>query len=130
MIDLSNSLLRLLTTPDAYGPSVFGWLITGSFGILAIIYAFLKWQRRTSLNWIKAAAKAKKKVWKRLNVPLSHHSWTEEFAYDVQPCTCSVCLTSLVSPQTLGAKATPQNPVHRCSVCGVAAHFHCSKFAA
>lgn len=130
MIDLSISLLRLLTTPDAYGPSVFGWLITGSFGILAIIYAFLKWQRRTSLNWIKAAAKAKKKVWKRLNVPLSHHSWTEEFAYDVQPCTCSVCLTSLVSPQTLGAKATPQNPVHRCSVCGVAAHFHCSKFAA
>lgn len=130
MIDLSNSLLRLLTTPDAYGPSVFGWLITGSFGILAIVYAFLKWQRRTSLNWIKAAAKAKKKVWKRLNVPLSHHSWTEEFAYDVQPCTCSVCLTSLVSPQTLGAKATPQNPVHRCSVCGVAAHFHCSKFAA
>lgn len=130
MIDLSISLLRLLTTPDAYGPSVFGWLITGSFGILAIIYAFLKWQRRTSLNWIKAAAKAKKKVWKRLNVPLSHHSWTEEFAYDVQPCTCSVCLTSLVSPQTLGAKATPQNPVHRCSVCGVAVHFHCSKFAA
>ena len=130
MIDLSITLLRLLMTPDAYGPAVFGWLITGSFGLLAIIYAFLKWQRRTSLNWIKAAAKAKKKVWKELKVPLSPHSWTEEFAHDVQSSTCSVCLTSLVYPQALGTKVTPRNPVHRCSVCGVVAHFCCSELAA
>ncbi|CAK9166659.1 unnamed protein product [Ilex paraguariensis] len=130
MIDISIPLLRLLTSSDSYGPFVFGWLVTGSFGLFALVYAFLKWQRKTSLNWVKAAARAKKQVWKKLKVPLSHHTWTEDFAYGGQPSTCCVCLTSLVSPQSLGTKATSHSPVHRCSVCGVAAHFHCSQFAA
>ncbi|XP_058101877.1 diacylglycerol kinase 2 [Magnolia sinica] len=129
MMDLVSSLLGVVTRSDGSGPSIFGWLVTGSFGLLAIIYAFLKWQRKTSANWVKAAARAKKKVWKKLNVPLSHHTWTEDFAYDGKPSTCSVCLTSLVSPQTLGTKAVCSVPLHRCSVCGVAVHFHCSKFA-
>ncbi|XP_059656344.1 diacylglycerol kinase 2 [Cornus florida] len=130
MIEFSISLLRLLTSTDSYLPFLFGWLVTGSFGLLVIIYAFFKWQRKTSLNWVKAAARAKKKVWKKLKVPLSHHTWTEDFANGGQPSTCCVCLTSLVSPQTLGTKAASHTPVHRCSVCGVAAHFHCSQFAA
>ncbi|KAI8535571.1 hypothetical protein RHMOL_Rhmol10G0184800 [Rhododendron molle] len=130
MIDLSVPLVRLLMSSDAYGPSVFGWLVTGSFGLLAVIYAFLKWQRKTSLNWVKAAARAKKKARKKLKVPLSHHTWMEDSACGGQPSTCCVCLTSLVSPQTLGAKAALHSPVHRCSVCGVAAHFRCFQFAA
>lgn len=130
MIDLSVPLVRLLTSSDAYGPSVFGWLVTGSFGLLAVIYAFLKWQKKTSLNWVKAAARAKKKARKKLKVPFSNHTWMEDTAYGGQPSTCCVCLTSLVSPQTLGAKAASHSPVHRCSVCGVAAHFRCFRFAA
>ncbi|KAK9291837.1 hypothetical protein L1049_019787 [Liquidambar formosana] len=130
MIDLGMSVLRLLTSSDTYAPFTFGWLVTGSFGLLAIIYAFLKWQRKTSLNWVKAAARAKKKVWKKLKVPLSHHTWMEDFSYGDLPSTCCVCLTNLVSPQNLGTKAVSHTPVQRCSVCGVAAHFYCSHFAA
>lgn len=122
-------LVRLITSSDSYGPIV-GCLVTGSFGLLAIIYAFLKWQRNTSLNWVKAAAREKKKAWKKLKVPLSRHTWMEDFAYGGQPSTCCVCLTSLVSPQTMGTKSTSHFPVHRCSVCGVSAHFNCSQFAA
>lgn len=130
MIALCFSILRSLSYSVSPGPFVFGWLVTGSFGLLAIIYAFLTWQRRTSLNWVKAAARAKKKVWKKLKVPLSHHIWMEDFAYGEQPSTCCVCLFSLVSPQSVSTKAASRTPVHRCSVCGVAAHFFCSDFAA
>ncbi|XP_077252945.1 diacylglycerol kinase 2 [Tasmannia lanceolata] len=130
MMDLGSLFFRIVTKPDSSAPSIFGWLVTGSIGLLALIYAFLKWQRRTSLNWVKAAAKAKKKIWKKLNVPLSHHTWIEDFAYDGQASTCCVCVTSLASLQTLGTKSTSTFPLHRCSVCGVASHFYCSQYAA
>ncbi|XP_010274308.1 PREDICTED: diacylglycerol kinase 2-like isoform X2 [Nelumbo nucifera] len=130
MIDLYFSFLRILTNQDGQGRFIFGWLVTGSFGLLALIYAFLKWQKKSSQNWVKAAAKAKKKVWKRLKVPLSHHTWIEDLSYGEQPSTCCVCLASLASSQTLGVKVAPHVPLHRCSVCGVAAHFYCSQFAA
>lgn len=129
MIDLSNSVIKLLMSSDGYGPFIFGWLVTGSFGLVAIVYAFLKWQRRASLNWVKAAARAKKKVWKKLKVPLSHHVWMEDFTYGEQSSTCCICLTSLVSLQSLGGKDLSCTPVHRCSVCGAVAHFYCSQFA-
>ncbi|BAT83419.1 hypothetical protein VIGAN_04056100 [Vigna angularis var. angularis] len=130
MIDLGISFLRLITSPDASGASIIGWLITGSFGLMAVVYAVLKWQRRSSLNWIKAAAREKKKVWKKFKVPLSGHSWVEDFTYREQPSTCCFCLTSLWPSQNLGTTASPHTPLHRCSVCGVAAHFLCSQFAA
>lgn len=130
LMNLGSLLLGVVTKSDGSGPSFLGWLVTGSFGLLAIIYAFLKWQRKTSLNWVKAAAKAKKKVWKKLKVPLSHHTWIEDFTYGGQPSACCVCLTSLVSPQSIGTKTASIPPLHRCSVCGVAAHSYCSPFAA
>lgn len=130
MIDLGISFLRLVTSPDASSASIFGWLITGSFGLMAVIYAVLKWQRRSSLNWIKAAAREKKKVWKKFKVPLSEHLWVEDFTYREQPSTCCFCLTSLWPFQNLGTTASPHAPLHRCSVCGVAAYFLCSQFAA
>ncbi|PQQ00752.1 diacylglycerol kinase 2 [Prunus yedoensis var. nudiflora] len=129
MVDLGISLARVVTSLDGYGPFLLGWLVTGSFGLLAIIFAFLKWQRRTSLNWVKAAAREKKKVWKKLKVPLSHHTWMEDMTNGEQPSTCCVCLTSLVFLHNLGTKASYCTPVHRCSVCGVAAHFYCSQYA-
>ncbi|XP_068341383.1 diacylglycerol kinase 2 [Pyrus communis] len=129
MVDLGLSLARFVTAADGYGPFLLGWLVTGSFGLVAIIFAFLKWQKRTSLKWVKAAARAKKKVWKKLKVPLSHHTWIEDITNGEQPSTCCVCLTSLVFLQYLGTKASSRTPVHRCSVCGVAAHFYCSQYA-
>ncbi|KAF4369741.1 hypothetical protein CsatB_023286 [Cannabis sativa] len=123
------SVIWFLMRSEVYGPYFLGWLVTGSFGLLVIVFAFLKWQRRASLNWVKAAARAKKQVWKKLKVPFSHHVWIEDYTYDEQPSTCCVCLSSLVSPQNLGTKALSITPVHRCSVCGVAAHFYCSPSA-
>ncbi|KAL6555860.1 Diacylglycerol kinase 2 [Orobanche hederae] len=130
MNDLGIRLLGLLASSSLDSGYIFGWLITGFLGLFALIYAFLKWQRKTSLNWLKAASRAKKQAWKKLKVPLSHHTWMDDVASAGQPSTCSVCLTSLVYPQTLGTKSASHSQIYRCSVCGVAAHFHCSKFAA
>lgn len=124
MTDLSISLLRLLVSSNAYGAYILGWAITGSFGIFALTLAFLKWQRRASLTWLKAAARAKEKAWKKLKVPLSSHTWLEDFSSGAQSSTCCVCLNSLVFPQNLGPST-----VHRCSICGVTAHFSCSHLA-
>ncbi|XP_074320983.1 diacylglycerol kinase 2-like [Silene latifolia] len=130
MFDFDFSISRLFAMSDAFGPVIFGWLVTGSLGLLAIVFACLKWQRRTSLNWVKAAARAKKKALKKLNVPLSHHTWAEDYGGSEQPSTCCVCLSSLSISQTLNTKAVLNTPVHRCAVCGVAAHFYCSQYAA
>ncbi|CAA7396600.1 unnamed protein product [Spirodela intermedia] len=111
-------------------PLFIGMLIFGSFALIVVIYAFLKWQRETSVNWIKAAARAKKRVWKKLNFPISRHTWTEDFSLCGQPSTCCVCLNSLVSPASLGSKVAGSAPLLRCSVCGSAVHYHCSPYAA
>lgn len=129
MIELAISLVRLLSSSSSYGPFLLGWTVTFAFGIIAFVYAFLKWQKTTSLHWVKAAAMAKTKVWKKLKVPLSFHMWVEDSSYDEQPSTCCVCLNSLVPPHTLGTKVASRSPLHRCCVCGVAAHSDCSQFA-
>ncbi|KMT14019.1 hypothetical protein BVRB_4g078480 [Beta vulgaris subsp. vulgaris] len=130
MLDFDFSISRLLAISDSFGPDVLGWLVTGSFGLLALVFALLKWQRRTSLNWVKAAARAKKKAWKKLKVPFSNHTWAEDYGSGEQLSTCCVCLTSLSFSQNLGTKTVFHTPVHRCAVCGVAAHFYCSQYAA
>lgn len=130
MIDFSIPLVRFLASSNFDAGYTFGWLLMGSLGVFVLTYAYLIWQRKTSLKWVKAAARAKKQAWKKLKVPLSRHTWMEDVATGGQPSTCCVCLTSLLSPQTLGKKTTSHSPLHRCSVCGVAAHFWCSHFAA
>lgn len=128
MMDL-GSFFRISNDFDMFGTTFFGWLVTGSFGLLAIIYAFIRLQRQASLNWIKAAATEKKKVWKTLKCPISHHMWNGDDCYSGKPSTCCVCLTSLVSPQAIGQKGICNIPPQRCSVCGVAAHFECYPYA-
>ncbi|KAM7258319.1 hypothetical protein ACFE04_014060 [Oxalis oulophora] len=122
-------LINFCSNPNDYGPIVIAWVITGFCGFLALVYVFLKWEKKVSLNWVKAAARAKKEVWNKLKVPLSHHIWMEDYNYQQQPSTCCVCLTSLVSSHIVGTKQTSHNPVHCCAVCGAAAHSYCSDFA-
>lgn len=126
MIDISISLLKLSISST----HICGWLVTVLLGLFAFVYAFLRWQRKTSLNWVKAAARAKKKAWNKLKVPLSYHTWTEEAAQSGSPSTCCVCLSPIVIPQSSHTKATSRSFVNRCAVCGVVAHFSCSPFAA
>lgn len=131
MLDIGCKLLNLITSSEIYRPSIFGLFVTGTFGLLAAIYAFLKWQKKTSLNWVKAAARAKKKARNKLKVPLSDHAWIDGFADSGQPSTCCVCLNSLVSPQSFtGAKTSLPCPAKRCSVCSVATHHRCWRYAA
>ncbi|CAI0474264.1 unnamed protein product [Linum tenue] len=132
MFDGEISLVwRLMTSSESYGPFLFRWFLTAALSVLALAYAILIWQRKTSLNWVKAAARAKKEAWRKLNVPRSSHSWMEDLAQIRLPSTCCVCLTSLVSPTNASKSASHStSSVHRCSVCGVAAHFYCSEFAA
>ncbi|CAK7354632.1 unnamed protein product [Dovyalis caffra] len=131
MIGLGISLARVLTSSnDYYGGSFIAWLITAALGFLAIVFGFIKWHKRASQKWVKASAKAKKQVWKKLNVPRSSHLWIEDLAYGKkQPSTCCVCLTSLVIPYNGNSALLCGDFVHRCVVCGAAAHFYCSEFA-
>ncbi|CAM8877000.1 unnamed protein product [Rhodiola kirilowii] len=122
MMDVVIQFLRPFMNCGTYSPYVLGYLVAGLCAILVSIYVFGKWQRRTSLNWVKAAAQAKKKVWKRLKVPLSHHLWTEDISTGGKPSSCCVCLAS-------DAKDVQDDPMFRCAVCGVAAHSRCSQFA-
>ncbi|WOK97402.1 diacylglycerol kinase 2 [Canna indica] len=130
MMVLGSTLLGLATELGVSGFGVFGWLVTaGSFGLLAVLYAFQKLQRQASLNWIKAAAREKRKAWATLKCPNSPHAWTADYSHSDQPSTCCVCLSSLVSPQAVGSNGENNGLIHRCSVCGVAAHFQCSHYA-
>uniref|UniRef100_A0A0E0RF78 Diacylglycerol kinase n=1 Tax=Oryza rufipogon TaxID=4529 RepID=A0A0E0RF78_ORYRU len=130
-MDLVGSLLVNMThLVDTSGLQFFGWLITaGSFGLAALIYALLRLQRAASLYWIKAAAREKKAAWKSLRCPSSGHTWTEDYFRGGQPSTCCVCLSSLTTAQGVGSRGADAVVVHRCSVCGVAAHSGCSRGA-
>ncbi|GJM87728.1 hypothetical protein PR202_ga03713 [Eleusine coracana subsp. coracana] len=132
-MDLVGTLLvnmaGLLDHPS--GLHFFGWLITGgSFFLAALIYGLLRLQREASLYWTKAAAREKRAAWKELRCPSSSHTWAEDYFRGGQPSTCCVCLSSLGSAQgVVGSRAAESDMVHRCSVCGVAAHWYCSKGA-
>ncbi|EHA8586685.1 putative Diacylglycerol kinase 1 [Cocos nucifera] len=50
-MDLGSALFRLAAESDVSGLKIFGWLVTaGSFGLLALVYAFLKLQRQERGN--------------------------------------------------------------------------------
>ena len=113
------SMARLL---DPSGLHFLGWLVTaGSIALAALIYALLRLQREAALYWTKVA-REKRAAW-RSRCPSSCHSWSEDHFHGGQPSTCCVCLSSLGSTQGV------DDVVHRCSVCGVAAHSHCSPCA-
>ncbi|KAK4790259.1 hypothetical protein SAY86_017563 [Trapa natans] len=130
MVEFPISPWMLPFSSGSYAPSFSGWLVTGVLGFLGFVYALFKWQKKSSLYWVQAAVKEKNKVWKKLKVPLSYHIWVEDFCHHEQPSACCVCLTSLVPPNSLGVKVTPHASIHRCVICGVAAHSDCSQFAA
>ncbi|KAL5206413.1 hypothetical protein ABZP36_034622 [Zizania latifolia] len=131
-MELVGSLLVNMThLVDMSGLQFFGWLITaGSFGLAALIYALLRLQRAAaSQYWIKAAAREKKATRKLLQCPSSSHTWTEDYFRGGQPSTCCCCRSSLGTTQGVASRGADAVVVHRCSVCGVAAHWNCSEHA-
>jgi diacylglycerol kinase (ATP) len=132
-MDLVGSFLvgmaALLEHPS--GLHFLGWLITaGSFSLAVLIYGLLRLQREASLYWTKVAAREKRAALKALRCPSSGHTWAEDCFSGGQPSTCCVCLSLLRSAQgVVGSRAAEADTIHRCSVCGVAAHWYCSRVA-
>ncbi|KAJ6977307.1 diacylglycerol kinase 1 [Populus alba x Populus x berolinensis] len=78
---------------------------------------------------MKAIARSKKNPKARHKVPLAPHTWVLESVSRGKNLTCCVCLNSLSPSQTLGPMVSSDSFVHHCSICGAAAHLHCSSSA-
>ncbi|KAJ7518937.1 hypothetical protein O6H91_20G016200 [Diphasiastrum complanatum] len=107
------------------------WLLASGLLALLVAYIIRQWQRKLSIHWMKAAARAKRKSRGKFKSPSVAHTWIQEAgAYRSGPSTCSVCLDSLTPPH-IGTLARPPLSclIHRCNVCGVVAHLGCSKHA-
>ncbi|ONK64814.1 uncharacterized protein A4U43_C07F30240 [Asparagus officinalis] len=65
-----------------------------------------------SLNWVKAAVRETRKVWKKLKCPVYNHSWIEDNVGSGQSSTCCVCLSPLVSPKAGGTKGSCSVRIH------------------
>ncbi|KAJ3703549.1 hypothetical protein LUZ61_007254 [Rhynchospora tenuis] len=122
-------LVKIVHEIDMLNLGSLAWMTTvGLFTAIAVLYTFLQLQKQVSLNWVKIAARERKRFQKLLNWPTSPHSWVESQLSN-QLTTCSVCLTSLVSPQSSKSKCTSCISVQTCSVCGVSAHSRCARYA-
>lgn len=109
----------------AEAPMVFlGWCVALVIALLSFLYIFTLWNRKVSIDWMKAAARAKKRSRGRKSKASSFpHTWTREI-HKGSPSACSVCLNPLIPP---GSKALSDMLVPRCIVCGAAAHSSCFK---
>ncbi|XP_047337768.1 diacylglycerol kinase 1 isoform X2 [Impatiens glandulifera] len=103
--------------------------ISGLIGILTIAYTAFQWRRNINLSWMKAIARSKKNPIIRNKVPVYPHTWVLEFASRGKSVSCCVCLKSISPSQASGTVAAPENSIHRCNLCGAAAHLSCSSNA-
>ncbi|KAL2465187.1 Diacylglycerol kinase 1 [Abeliophyllum distichum] len=87
------------------------------------------WRRNINLSWMKAIARSKKNPKARNKVPLAPHTWVLESVIRGKSLSCCVCLNSMSPSQSLGPAAASDTFIHRCSICGAAAHLSCSSNA-
>lgn len=104
-------------------------LTASLIGILTFAYAMFQWRRSISLSWMKAIARSKKNRKTKHKTPSSSHVWNMESASRAKGLNCCVCLDSLSPPQSLGQMMASDQFIHRCDVCGIAAHLICSSKA-
>ncbi|KAI3717735.1 hypothetical protein L1987_69528 [Smallanthus sonchifolius] len=111
---------------------VVSCFVAGIIGILTIVYTAFQWRRNTSLSLmkgLKATARKKKDPKSRNKVQLAAHTWHLESGSRGKNLNCCVCLKSVSSSQTLGPMMASDSFIHRCRICGAAAHLSCSKKA-
>ncbi|XP_006650208.1 diacylglycerol kinase 1 isoform X2 [Oryza brachyantha] len=102
-------------------------LTIGVVVLLSILYLFSLWRRMISLSWMKVIARSKRRNFERNHkVPTAEHAWSVESLFRAKGLKCCVCLESISPAQPLGQTVTSENIVHRCDVCGAAAHIICS----
>ncbi|KAK1407343.1 hypothetical protein QVD17_38957 [Tagetes erecta] len=103
--------------------------VAGVIGILTIVYTAFQWRRNISLSLMKATARKKKDPKLRYKVPLAAHTWYLESGSRGKNLNCCVCLHSVSSSQTIGPMVGSDSFIHRCRICGAAAHLSCSRKA-
>ncbi|KAJ9568208.1 hypothetical protein OSB04_004174 [Centaurea solstitialis] len=108
---------------------IISCFVAGIIGILTIVYTAFQWRRNISLSLMKATAKKKKDPKSRSRVPLAAHTWYLESGSRGKSLNCCVCLKSVSSSQTLGPMVASDSFIHRCRICGAAAHLSCSSKA-
>eukprot|EP00249_Psilotum_nudum_P023788 c28980_g1_i1 orf=806-3202(-) len=105
------------------------WLSSIVVGIFTLVYAVVRWQRKLSIHWMKAAARAKRRSRGKMKVVSVPHAWIRESGHKGLPSSCCVCLDSVMLSQALVSLTASDASVHSCIVCGVAAHSTCYKDA-
>ncbi|CAL5362360.1 unnamed protein product [Camellia sinensis] len=108
---------------------VVSCFVAGLIGILTIAYTAYQWRRNINLSWMKAIARSKKNPKARSKVPVVPHTWMLESVSRGKSLNCCVCLKSVSPSQALGPMGALDTFIHRCSICGVAAHLGCSSNA-
>lgn len=103
--------------------------IAALVGVLTIAYTAFQWRRNINLSWMKAIARSKKNPKARHKVPVAPHTWVLESVSRGKNLNCCVCLKSMSPSQTLGPMLASDSFLHRCSICGAAAHLSCSSSA-
>ncbi|CAL4931641.1 unnamed protein product [Urochloa decumbens] len=113
--------------PSEFWIPVAACFTVGLVGLWTFWYFFSLWRRKISLSWMKMIARSKRKNFERRHkVPTCEHFWNTESLIRAKGMKCCVCMESISPAQPLGQMMTSENMVHRCNVCGVAAHIICS----
>ncbi|XP_057465364.1 diacylglycerol kinase 1-like isoform X2 [Actinidia eriantha] len=108
---------------------IISCFLAGLIGILTIAYTAFQWRRNINLSWMKAIARSKKNPKARNKVPIAPHPWVLESVFRGKSLNCCVCLKSVSPSQALGPMVASDTFIHRCSICGAAAHLVCSSSA-
>ncbi|KAI3852368.1 hypothetical protein MKX03_018848 [Papaver bracteatum] len=98
-------------------------------GILTVAYTIFQWRRNTSNSWMKAIARSKKNPKAKHRVTIAAHTWRLESLSRGKSLNCCVCLKSICPTQPLGPMMASNSFIHRCNICGAAAHLSCSSKA-
>ncbi|KAJ0235308.1 Diacylglycerol kinase 1 [Hirschfeldia incana] len=107
---------------------IFTCFVAALVGILTIAYTASQWRRNINLSWAKAIARSKKNPKAKHKTPIAPHTWERDSISRTKNLNCCVCLKSMSSPsQTIAASS--ESVIHRCTICGAAAHFSCSSSA-
>ena len=104
-------------------------LVAALVGILTIAYTAFQWRRNINLSWMRAITRSKINTKSKTKVPQAPHTWSVESVSRGKNLNCCVCLKAMNPSQTLGPMSHSDNFIHLCTICGAAAHLHCSSKA-
>ncbi|KAK6925084.1 Diacylglycerol kinase, accessory domain [Dillenia turbinata] len=108
---------------------IISCLVAALIGIITIAYTAFQWRRNINMSWTKAIARSKKNPKAKDKVPVAPHAWGLESVSRVKNSNCCVCLKTLSPSQALGPMVASDSFIHRCGICGAAAHLSCSSNA-